>query len=178
MLVLESMLNAEDRVWDEYDRAWTWEPTYTRAEANGTAQSSFRYRLIVFSNFLTSVGTVSTFEPNLISVLGDARPGATVVLLGGKGGEYPSIYDYVDRLARASGFHRRISNEEVSCSETSLSDLVYCEGREFYRYLQSLSTNTDVVLEAVHRHFAGRRSPNPTSRLWVYRKSGTRRTGT
>lgn len=178
MVVRESMLNAEDRVWDEHDRVWTWESQYTPAEANETAQSSFRYRLIVFSNFLTSVGIVSTFEANLVSVLQDARPGTVVVLLGGKGGEYPSIYDYVDRLARTAGFQRRIANEKVSCSDTSLSDLVYNEGQEFYRHLQSLSTNTDVLLRALHQHFTDQCTPNPTSGLWVYRKPGRRRTAT
>lgn len=173
MIVLESMLKAEDRVWDEHDRVWTWEPRHTASEANEAAQSSFRYRLIVFSNFLTSLGVVSAFEVNLTSVLRDAKPGTVVVLLGGKGGEYPSIYDYVDRLAQAAGFQRLLTDEEVSCSE--LSDLVYNEGQWFYRYLQSLSPNADTGLRTVHRHFTDRRKRGSTSRLLVYRKPGARR---
>ena len=75
------------------------------------AQSLHRYRLIVFSNFLTTVGSVTTFEPNLVDILADAQPGSVVMALGGKRGPYPEVYAYVDRLAKSAGFEIEVAEK-------------------------------------------------------------------
>jgi len=73
----------------------------------------------------STVGTVETFEGNLSHLLSDVGAGSIMLVLGGRGGEYPTIYNYVDRLAGTAGFERRIENQSVSSAETALSDLVY-----------------------------------------------------
>jgi hypothetical protein len=87
---------------------------HTADEANDIAQSLHHYRLIVFSNVLTTVGTVEQFEPTLADVLADAQPGCMIAVLGAKGGLYPDIYRYVDGLAKTAGFRLLLQDEKVS----------------------------------------------------------------
>ena len=126
-------------------------------EANDMAQSSYRYRLIMFSNFLTTVGAVTTFEPNLVDILHDTHPGSVVVVLGGKGKSYSQVYEYVDRLAKPAGFHLKIAGDEVSSADTVVADRVYEEGLRFYERLRSLALNEDDQTRKVRLHFEGSR---------------------
>jgi len=170
----ESIQRQEDRYFDEFLGEWVEDPRYSIEEANQIAQSLYRYRLFVFSNFLTTVGTVTTFEANITDLLNDAGLGSIMLVLGGKRGEYPAIYEYVDQLADSCGFTRRVEDVTVSSTETVLSDLIYEEGQRFYKHLQSLSPNRDEILEDVHQHFGGSRSPAPTSGVRAYRKNNHR----
>jgi len=171
-----SLLATEDRVWDPIDGVWTWEPRHTPSEANDASQASLRYRLFVFSNFLTNLGTVAKFEPNISSLLTDAHAGSVVVVLGGKGQEYPDIYRYVNRLAAAAGFDVVIQDVAVSASNTSLETLVFEEGRSFYKYLQLLSRDQSSELSSVHQHFSSlQRAKDPSSHVRAYRKQRSAR---
>jgi hypothetical protein len=117
------------------------------------------------------------FKDNLIHLFDDANAGAVIVVLGGRGRDYPSIYRYVDELASATGFSPVIMSQCVSSSDTPLSDLVYDEGCFFYRHLQSLSPNTDMKnekLAAIHHHYERSRSTAPISSVRAYRKMGKR----
>ena len=87
---------------DERDE-WDAESVYTAEEAHGKANSYQRYRLFTFSNFLTKPKTISTFQVNVEDILGDARPGSVLLIIGGKGGDYPAIYERMARLAEAAG---------------------------------------------------------------------------
>ena len=49
------LLNAEDTYFDPETDSWISESRYTPEDANYVAQSMHRYRLISFSNFLTTV---------------------------------------------------------------------------------------------------------------------------
>lgn len=167
--------NEEESYYDEIAGGMEWVPRYTAQEAHQIAQSLYRYRLFIFSNFLTTGGTVETFEGNLSDLLSDAGAGSIMLVLGGMGGEYPTIYDYMDRLAGTAGFERRIENQIVSSAETVLSDLVYEEGRRFYEHLQSLSWNEDAALAVIHRHFGADRTASPKTCVRAYRKNGRQR---
>jgi hypothetical protein len=171
IVAFQSIQSQEDRYFDESLEEWVQDPIYSAEEANRIAQSLYRYRLFVFSNFLTTVGTVRDFEANITDLLNDAGPGSVMLVLGGKGGEYPAIYEYVDQLANSCGFTLRVEDVTVSSAETVLSDLIYEEGQRFYRHLQSLSPNRDGVLAFVHQHFSEGRSSAPSSRVCAYRKS-------
>ena len=61
---LQALRNSEDEYFDDVAGHWTSTPRYLPEEANYVAQSQHRYRLITFSNFLTTVETVKCFEPN------------------------------------------------------------------------------------------------------------------
>ena len=133
----QALRNQEDHYYSETTDMMESELIYTANEAHQIAQSLHRYRLFIFSNFLTTVGSVKEFEENLKDLLNDANAGSVILVLGGAGGEYPEIYDYVDKLNKSAGFNKRIDNQTVSSSETTISNLVYEEARQFYEYLQS-----------------------------------------
>lgn len=169
----EALCWEEDAYFDEMANEWTGERRYSANEANDIAQALHRYRLVVFSNFLTTVGSVASFERNLVDVLSDAQPGSVVMLLGGKQNPYPQVYEYVDRLARASGFRLKIKGKRVSSSDTPVADRIFTEGARIYEHLQGLAPKAaDETAEArmVQSHYAGSRQAAPSSLLWVYRR--------
>lgn len=172
-LLQESLRREEDEYFDEAAGEWTSDPRYSAEEANQIAQSLHRYRLIVFSNFLTTVGSVNTFEPNLVNVLADAQPGSVVMVLGGKREPYPEVYQYVDHLARKAGFVLEVAGREVSSADSVVADRIFAEGAKVYRLLQSLAPGAaeefgDTM--RVRSHFTGSRQAAPSSQVWAYRK--------
>lgn len=129
----------EDVYFDEHVGEWLSDPRYTPDEANRIAQSLHRYRLIVFSNFLTTIGTVNRFKSNLVEILYDASPGSVVLVIGGKGGCYPDIYKFVDQLAMPAGFQMQVQDIEVSSSDCEVAAKVCDVGREIREYLTELA---------------------------------------
>ena len=169
---LRSLLMAEYDYFDDVRGEWHSEPEYWPDEANAMAGSLHRYRLIAFSNFLTSVTTVECFEPNLVDVLQDAAPGSVLLLLGGKQGPYPKVYAYVDHLAGSSGFEQKISGVTVSCLESGVAERVYEEGHLFYEHLQRLWENEGDATKEIRAEFERQGLPNfPSSEIRVYRKN-------
>ena len=82
----EALRSEEDEYFDDVAGRWDSERVYLPDEANDMAQSLHRYRLVTFSNFLTTLGAVKSFEDNLVDVLHDAAPGSVLLVLGGKSG--------------------------------------------------------------------------------------------
>ena len=85
----ETLRWTEDEYFDEVANEWTSDLRYSADEANDIAQSLHRYRLIVFSNFLTTVRAVTTFELNLVDILADAQPGFCCHCSGRQGRAVP-----------------------------------------------------------------------------------------
>jgi len=163
----------EEEYFDEVRNEWVGELRYSAEEANDIAQSLHRYRLIVFSNFLTKVETARTFESNLVDVLTDAQPGSVVLVLGGRQGPYPAVYKYVDQLAKAAGFQLAMEGEEVSSAKTEVADRIFAEGADVYARLQHLAPNTAKQTRRIRSHFTDSRRPAPVvSQVWAYRKHG------
>jgi hypothetical protein len=168
---LERRLRWErDEYFNEIRNQWDSDPRYSLAEANHIAQSLHRYRLIIFSNFLTTVGATRSFEPNLINVLSDAHPGSVILVLGGKGEPYPAIYGYVDALASGSGFQLVLANQPVSSAESAVADTVFAEGVAFYNHLQRLAPDNSEETKLVRSHFTSKRAPASASYVRAYRK--------
>lgn len=169
------LLWEEDEYFNEDRNEWDSESRYSAAEANNIAQSLYRYRLIIFSNFLTTVGATRSFELNMIDVLSDAQPGSVILVLGGKGGPYPTIYDYVDGLATGSDFQLVVADQPVSSADTAVADAVFAEGAAFYKHLQCLALDSSEDTRLVRQHFTGNRQPAATSHIRAYRKYGRAR---
>ena len=168
---MRSSGSEEDEYFDDVAGRWDSESVYLPGEANDRAQPLHRYRLVTFSNFLTTPGIVKTVNPNLVDVLQDAAPGSVLLVLGGRGGRYQEIYEYVDRLAYPSGFELTVEGDTVSCSDSELAGQVYEEGRLFYEVLQDLDHNEDDATERVRRHFEGEASIHfHSSEIRAYRK--------
>ena len=88
---LQALRSSEDEYFDEVAGHWTSDPHYLPDDANAMAQSLHRYRLITFSNFLTTVNSVQRFELNLHDVLQDAAQGTVLLVLNQyQGGMYIS----------------------------------------------------------------------------------------
>jgi len=86
-----------------------WDPETGEYEVFGdygaaeTADSLFRYRLVVFSNFLTVGSAVETHSRDLELLFADLRPGAVIIVLGGTGTSYQDIYERIADIARRAG---------------------------------------------------------------------------
>lgn len=167
----EILRTAEYNYYDDAAEHWHSEPICLPDEANSIAQSLHRYRLLVFSNFLTTLETVDSIERNLFDALHDASPGTVVLVLGGTGSDYHEIYEYIDRLAKLSRFQLTVEGETISCSDSEVAYQVYDAGREFYESLQRLDQNNDDATRKVRRHFEGKeRIQFPSSEIRAYRK--------
>jgi hypothetical protein len=168
---IEDALRQErDEFFNEVQNQWDEERRYSVEEANFMAQRRHRHRLIIFSNFLTTVCTVTLFEPNLIEILADAQPCSVVMVLGGRRGLYPHVYEYIARLASSAGFQLKVAGENVSSAETAVADKVYAEGKKVYELLQSLEPSVAEETREVRSHFANTPQAAPSSLLWAYRK--------
>jgi len=173
----QQLLSETDEYFDEIRQEPTSDLIYSADDANEIANSLHRYRLIVFSNFLTTKETLVKFEANLVDILVDARPGSVVMILGGKGEPYPDIYANADRLARAAGFFVKIEGESVSSNDaddTNVANQIYEKGGEFCRHLLHLAPDAAEATRESRRvksHFiSARRKKAKTSQLWAYRK--------
>lgn len=167
----ETLRYEKDEYYDDEAGLWTSEPVYWVDEAHDIAQSLHRYRLIVFSNFLTTVDTVARFEQNLVDILHDAKPGSVIVVLGGKGRKYAQIYNLVDQMARTAGFEKKlIAGGEVTVKNSTVEKRIYEEGQRIYKYLQELAPSNDDATKQVRIHFEESRRSPVSSKLQVYRK--------
>ena len=174
--ILHSLRNAEETYYDEIRDEWASDLIYSPEEANDIAQSHHRYRLIVFSNFLTNVGTVKCFEPNLVDILQDAFPGTVLLVIGGKGPRYRKVYKRVDKIANCTGFQHVVDQEMASYSGSEVVNQVYEEEKRFYEYLQRLAPCLHQQIQEVgeHRklrsHFEESPVPASCSEVHAYRK--------
>lgn len=153
----EVLRNKEGEYFDDVAGRWDSSRVYLPDEANDMAQSLHRYRLVTFSNFLTTPGFVKSVKPNLVKVLYDASPGSVVLVLGGRSDlyQYQEIYEYVDRLVNPLGFELTVEGDRVSCSDSELAGQVYEQGRLFYEVLQELDRNEDDATKMVRKYFEG-----------------------
>lgn len=87
--------------WDS--ETMEYEKIYDPVTASEYSNRLFRYRLVVFSNFLTLDSHVESFRLELRALFKDLRPGSVVMILGGTGDNYQVIYDRVAALARRQG---------------------------------------------------------------------------
>ena len=165
---LQKALNStEDEYSYDTNSEWSSELWFWAHVSNFKAQSLHRYRLLVFSNFLTDVDELAHFEPNLFEIFRDSSPGTALMLLGGKGGDYPQIYDTVGQLARSTGFELKIDGVTVSWENSAMEARIREEGERFYRYLRNLAPNEDHLTREICSYFQGH---PPSSQLWAYRK--------
>ncbi len=67
------------------------------------ANSMFRYRIVVMSNFLTVDSSVDGYRQELERLFRDLRPGAIAIVLGATGDAYQQIYRQLAQLAHNAG---------------------------------------------------------------------------
>ena len=141
--------------WDPIVGDYVYEPEYTNGQANDIAQSLHRYRLIVFSNFLTTRGTVEKFEARLADIFGDAGAGCVILMLGANNNEYRVIYERVDDLAKKAGFQICLRDVKVPTVGNEITERTFEEGRQVYQHLQQLSPNDADESRCINKYFTG-----------------------
>ena len=149
------------------------ESWHSPGEAHQIAQSLHRYRLITFSNFLTTENTVNKFKPNLVDIFRDAHPGTVILVLGAKGKHYPTIYKEVDHIAKQAGFQLKIAGKRISAQDSAIADRIFKEGLQFYKHLQCLAPNKNPekkVTQKVCEEFENGKLCFSSSQLRAYRK--------
>ena len=182
----QSLRNTEEHYFDEEAGEWAWEQLYIPEEANWIAQSSYRYRLITFSNFLTSLEMIQsassatvqckdsqTVRPNLKDILQDAAPGSVLMVLGGKDKHYGSIYTEVDRIARGAAFQPKVTVKTVSHANSGIVEQVYAAGKRFFQFLEphiTCASEDTCEQKKVRAHFGKCSDRAPSSALRVWRK--------
>ena len=162
--------NEEDVYYDDGLNEWASELRYSLDEAHRMAQSLHRYRLLVFSNFLTTMDTMKRFEPNIVDMLRDAHPGTILLVIGGK---YSDIYSYIEKLAKSAGFLLKVKDEDVTSANSELSDRIYQEEQRFYYYLKNLVPDKyydKPLLRKIRKHFENSRISAKRNQVWAYRK--------
>ena len=90
-----------ERYWDEDTQQY--EEIYDPVTANADAERLYRYRLVIFSNFLTLESEVERYASELRMLFEDLKAGGVVVVLGATGDSYQRVYDSLAALARESG---------------------------------------------------------------------------
>lgn len=134
-----SLRNQYHEYYDDRRDEWHADPTHTPEEANREANAYRRYRLFTFSNFLTTPDTVAKFGANLEDILADANAGSVLLMMGGRGGVYPTIRTRMDQLADAGGFRRRADPADVKIADAQLDGPVGEEIRWFYCHIKQLA---------------------------------------
>ena len=164
----------EERYYDESTERWEWEAYYTPEEANNIGNTHHRYRLFIFSNFLTETSVIKTFRPNLTDILNDAHAGSVLLLIGGRCGKYQEVRREVAGLAKRAGFSRTMEDMHVSSSDATMDRDVYAEQVRFYRQLKRLAGDLPVdhpTARKYKRYFErGEAGSWGTSAIHAYRK--------
>lgn len=172
---LEQHLRGQyEECYDIYRDEWYEKPIYTPEEANQEANARHRYRLFTFSNFFTTLDTVSAFQSKLEEILLDAQHGSVLLIVGGKQGDYPKINERIGLLAKASGFRRRNSPVEVASSDAQMDIRLADEVRWFYGHLRDLAgplSAYDDVTQCLVDELEGRKSMGfSSSAIHAFRK--------
>lgn len=134
-----NLRNQYDEYFNEHRGEWDADPVYTSEEANREASSHHRYRLFTFSNFLTTLDMVSTFQNNIEDILADAHAGSVLLMIGARGGHYPTIRERIAKLAEGGGFRRHNDTGVVASAHAELDQRVREEIRAFYSRLKQLA---------------------------------------
>lgn len=79
------------------------------SEIREWARELHRYQLVFFSNFLTTLPMLSLFKREVQLALRNQRRGGVVVVMGGTGGDYPTIYEELNAIMIRTG-HRRVQD--------------------------------------------------------------------
>ena len=134
-----SLRDEYEEHYDEEREEWHADPIYTPEQANREANAYRRYRLFTFSNFLTTLDMVSSFQANIEDILSDAQAGSVLLIIGAQGGSYPVIQKRMGRMADAGGFRRRNDVVAVASVHVQLDRRLCDEIRWFYRHLKLLA---------------------------------------
>ena len=133
--------NQYDEYFNEDRGEWDADPVYTAEEANREANLQHRYRLFTFSNFLTTLDMVSTFQDNIEEILADAHAGSVLLMIGATDGCYPKIRERIAKLAEVCRFRSHNDAIAVASTHAKFEQRLREEARSFYYRLKRLAVD-------------------------------------
>lgn len=150
---------------------------YSPDEANYIAQRHARYRLVMFSNFLTLGDTVHQFEASLRALFLDLRYGSVVIVLGARGTQYEAIYKELETLAQDCGLKHLadISQEMGSQSYSEAAPVIKRSQHNVFCHLERVAGVARILR---HKSYPDYWNPLPSSKkrskfgLRIFRKGG------
>lgn len=136
-------------------------------EAGDSANRLYRYRLLVFSNFLTLESEVDLFREELCRMFRDLNPGAVVIVLGATGGIYPQIYKRVVAMAKAAGLKQmafRNQRLELRGIENHAAATIKQAQHRVYLFLESLVGSRVLTRSTGSKRWPDYWTPKPSSK--------------
>lgn len=128
--------NEVETCWDPETQEYE---EFYNPDAAAEPDGLFRYRMVVFSNFLTLELEVGKFEAELRRLFRDLRPGAVVIVIGARGNPYPQIYERVAAVAKEEGLTQadwHTDNLGRIGHEDDAARLINQAQHRLYRYLE------------------------------------------
>jgi hypothetical protein len=158
-----SEMRAWHRSQNEYEEWWNseteeYEEVYVGIDP--AVEALFRYRLVIFSNFLTTNSQVSQLDGELGALFRELNAGSVVVILGGTGDNYQQIYDGIAQIARREGL--RQSNwrtDSLGKYVEEAAEIIKQAQHRVYLHLESL-VGSDALVKS--RCFPDYWNPQPS----------------
>lgn len=160
---------SERRAWQrrqyEYEEWWNpeteeYEEVYVGIDP--AVEALFRYRLIIFSNFLTTNSKVSQLERKLSALFQELSAGSVVLILGGTGDNYQQIYASIAQIAKREGLRESNWHTDGLAAEKNSEEAAGIIKQAQYRvylYLESL-VGSDAL--AKNKSFPDYWNPQPS----------------
>jgi len=128
-----------DTYWDEFTKQY--EEWYDPQAASESASRLFRFRFVVFSNFLTLGETVEKFEVELQKLFNDLHSGSVVIVLGGTGDSYIDVYERLSQIATGANmiFDSWDSDELGTLFEQRSAKCIKIAQHNVYEHLENLA---------------------------------------
>jgi hypothetical protein len=153
---------------DYYDyETDSWETWYEDVGNLGWTEGLYRYNLVIFSNFLTRKDDVEKWREVLLSTFSTVRHGRIVLVAGGSGEKYQSIYEIVSEIAKETGLQKVPSaSKEIDCNYT---DIYARRIKEHYntvwRWIKANSNTDDNFLRS-YTIKVGEKDTKIAKKLW------------
>ena len=115
----QERMGAREALIDELIYHWGYsedEAYWQAQEEQARWQNIARYHIFVFSNFLTNLDQVQSLSTELIEVFRALKPRGIVIVVGGTGAHYPTVYAQIDSFAQLTRVLRiRSLPETIRC---------------------------------------------------------------
>lgn len=150
-----------DTYWDSHSNRE--EEMYDPGLAAEQSNRLFRYRLIVFSNFLTLGTTVAQFDNELRALFRDMRPGSVAVVLGGTGDEYQDVYAKLAQIAADAQLRQDKWDSDAlgALTDGRMASRIKTAQHSVYQHIEELTTGIGITRD---KNWPDYWTPTPSSR--------------
>ncbi len=156
---------------DDPDICWD-----TSATVSDLALPPRAFDLVFLTNFLTQLEMTSNFERELEDLGRHLTPGGLLCILGGRGGQYPEIYEALNEIATRAGLQRLPLRDSFKAghSPASAARLALQERSFVYGLSQAASGKVQSHLQALPQDLLDQTVPFhlPNFHFVAYKREG------